>query len=238
MICCESYRLDFAHRQHAEADDARQPAKKSKKGEIATTQVGSTIADRYRFIFDFEEYARGVMNDSFVFNEMLWMHRNFIEEPMHKLGLPYCVWTQAAIEEHFDVNNGHIFDKVRELKYDLAQVRRLQNTLYAKCVMPSPGNPALSTVDAKSVVLYEKINKRKHSCIDALDRYQKEKASYANSGGRTIAIALSQGHLREPVTSNPQVAAGSMQRGGDALRTVGIQREENGQRTLKIFGGF
>ncbi len=255
VICSESYRLEFARRAAAAAQAggggeggeegegaaaAAPPRKKSKKTLQATSAAVSVVVDRYRYIFQFEEQARGVMNDDFIFPEMVWMHRDFIEAPLERLGFPFLRWTEAALREHYDPVNGHVFDKVREVRNDLTQLRALQNLLYNSCTKPDPGNAALRTIDHKAVESYEKIRKSKQQCIDALDHYQSERACVVKTQTRELAIVLGRNRLQESVSINPQVAAGTMRSGGDTLRTAGSNGggDANGQQTLLTFGGF
>lgn len=256
VICSESYRLEFARRAAAASQasggagggegeggeegegGAAPPRKKSKKTMQATSAAVSVVVDRYRYIFQFEEQARGVMNDDFIFPEMVWMHRDFIEAPLERLGFPFLRWTEAALREHYDPINGHVFDKVREVRNDLTQLRALQNLLYNNCTKPDPGNAALRTIDHKAVESYEKIRKSKQQCIDALDHYQSERACVVKTQTRELAIVLGRNRLQESVSINPQVAAGTMRSGGDTLRTAGSSGDGTGQQTLLTFGGF
>lgn len=253
IICCESYRLEYARRaaaatqeQPGDGDDndgggagvVASARKKSKRTAHATAASGSVVVDRYRFIFQFEEQARGVMNDDFIFAEMVWMHQDFIERPLERLGFPVVRWTEAALREHYDTRNGHTFDKVREVQNDLTQLRTLQNLIYTKCTTPDPGNPAQVSICHKSIDSFEKIRKSKQQCIDALAAYQNEKACIVKTQTRDLANVLGRKRLHEAITISPQVAAGNMRAGGDALRTAGVETEENGQKSLLMFGGF
>lgn len=243
-VCHESFRI-YHESQNIERAQAASRANDTGNTERARTAVlsnGETISDQYKKIFRFEELMSGMMNDSEIIHNMVLLHRTLIEKPAQKLNLRYRPWTHAMLEEHFDVANEHIFDPIRETQNDLRMTRRLAAQVERSCLVPDPDNPARRVVDAKAVGALEKVLKEKRSSIQALEKSMQKRRDTAGLQAAMMQLVGVIGGLsqRDTLRINPRIAAGTMDRGGDALRTVGKTTSEIGgtQADLYALSGF
>lgn len=243
-VCRESFRI-YHESQNIERAQAASRANDTGDTERARSAVlsnGETIADQYKKIFRFEELMSGMMNDREIIHNMVVLHRALIEKPSQKLSLPYQVWTHEMLAEHFDVANEHIFDPVRETQRDLRMTRKLSSEIERSCLVPDPDNPARRVVDAKAVGALEKILKEKRSSIQALEKSMQKRRDTAGLQAAMMQLVGVIGGLsqRDTLRINPRIAAGTMERGGDALRTAGKTTSEIGgtQADLYALSGF
>jgi len=243
-VCRESFRIfhEAQNAQRAQAASRANDTKETARARSAVLSNGETISDQYKKIFRFEELMSGMMNDNEIIHSMVMLHRELIEKPAQKLNLRYQPWTHAMLAEHFDVANEHIFDPIREMQRDVRMTRRLAAEVERSCLVPNPDNPAQRIVDAKAVGALEKVLKEKRSSIQALEKSMQKRRDTAGLQGAMMQLVGVIGGLaqRDTMRVNPRIAAGTMERGGDALRTVGKSASQIGgtQADLYALSGF
>ena len=225
-MCRELFALRFELEQYQANDADKQAAsgqkKQSKRNVDARLANGEAVSSQYAKIFQFEALMRGQMHDSELIDHLLYMHRELIEKPSARFGIQRQPWTAAMLAEHFAVGNEHTFDKVREVRADLSSTRRVIEQVETRILVPDPGNPAVRSVDYRAVAAYEKLVRLKQLHVDTLEKYQMQLANtISQETAFALASALRGALLKEAITTDPRVSAGTMERGGDALRTAG-----------------
>lgn len=231
-MCRELFALRFELEQYQANDtngggggqdkQAAGQKKQSKRNVDARLANGEAVSSQYAKIFQFEALMRGQMHDSELIDHLLYMHRELIEKPSARFGIQRQPWTAAMLAEHFAVGNEHTFDKVREVRADLSSTRRVIEQVETRILVPDPGNPAVRSVDYRAVAAYEKLVRLKQLHVDTLEKYQMQLANtISQETAFALASALRGALLKEAITTDPRVSAGTIERGGDALRTAG-----------------
>jgi hypothetical protein len=243
-VCRESFRIYYEQQNVERAQAASRAADTgtTERARAAVLSNGETISDQYKKIFRFEDLVTGMMNDNDIIHNMVLMHRALIEKPAQKLGLRYTPWTHEMLREHFDVANEHIFDPIREIQRNLRMTRELSAEIRQACMVPDPDNPARRVADSKAIQSFERIVKEHRASIQELKRNMQSRHNSAGLQAAMMQLVGTIGGLaeRDTLRTNPRVAAGTMERGGDALRTAGKSTSQIGgtQADLYALSGF
>jgi len=106
------------------------------------------VQDFRKIIFRFERTLAGRLHDETVLQGMLQLRRTFIEAYLDEHGYRHTKWTIDMLRAHYDPVQGHRFDVVRELAYELEDLRRLRRwTMRHAMFVPNPdtGEPMFNT---------------------------------------------------------------------------------------------
>lgn len=208
------------------------------KTAIVASEKSAT--DQYRKILEMSDLMSGIMNDEQIIDNMVIMYRKSIYEPLSKLGRPVELWTHDMLREHFDVRNGHIFDVIREARQDMLDTAEVARFAKQKCKMPHPDNPGLTVLDVKAANAFEKLQKEKRAGRAELTKLIEKKSDSLSADIRSLTAAIMALTDADTLLVNPRISAGTMERGGDALRTVGKQvtATGGGQGSFYTLSGF
>ena len=209
----------------AEAVEARASGTKvTAKNARARSAIQQDAANRYKVIFQVEAVLRGLISDAQMFPLLLTLHRRMIERPLRKLNdVNYTPWTLQMLQEHFDVDNEHVFDKVRELARDSRLVRKTIKQVADNVTVPDPDNPARRVVDVRAVGALDKLISTHRRVIQALETTHKTKDEDLSNAIFTLVSAISrQKPDADSVIRDPRAAAGTVAMGGDTRESVAI----------------
>lgn len=214
--CQQWFRIQFEDHQNGR----RQGSSASKRVQHAQLETGNDVQEQYRRLFQIETLLRGQREDREIIQLMVAFHRERIEIPMRENGMECPVWTSSMLAEHFDVRNRHTFDKIRNLQIHLDQTRENAEAASKQCFFPDPNNPARKLINPRAVGAYEKLTKLHIAILDKMEAYQAEKGDDLASALFSVASAVRGIGMREAVVTNPRIAAGAMERGGDMRSTA------------------
>ena len=231
-VCFEQFHLQFE--LLAQTQDAAAVSSKSSKG-VSDNKVKSAImrrtADRYKMLFRTECVLRGQIPDEILLPLLLDMHQQMIERVLRKHpSIKFVPWTLRILQNHFNINNGHIFDPIRETVSDLKDTRKAIDDVKSRLKVPDPDNPAQMIIDHRSVASFERLSKRKEALVTKIIELHKSKEenltdaiftlvteiARCNDGGANTTGALQ-------IMTNPRMSAGTTAVGGDTMRSTGKQ---------------
>lgn len=236
-VCREQFQQVFENNLPAANPEEGTTARASK----AQSAIREMIANRYEMIFQVEAAFRGRTHDDNIIDCMLDMHRSMVEVPSRTFGLGYTVWTAAILREHFDPMNEHMFDEVREIKTDLRNVRRVLDYISRHCLVPSAANAAHLLVDTRMTLLMTRLSTHKVKLLSQLGKTLRTKDhQIANVIHNALGVLKQQDSADggDRVMSDPNMAAGTLAAGGDAMRSANISNLNGGAFGIQKLSGY
>lgn len=165
------------------------------------------------------------MSDEQLCSEMLWLYREYVYKPLTKIGIACEVWTLAQLRAHFDINNHHIVDPIRSVAASIRSTLDLKNKTQRSCEVPDPANPGRTFINHKAVASYEKLTKLALLELKMYTAFLDGRRDNVLAGIRNLGAIISREQMREIIAVDSRSAAGAIQQGGDAARTVGVQKK-------------
>jgi hypothetical protein len=176
---------------------------------------------------------RGVVADEQLLPILLELHQDLIERVLRKYPqIRFVPWTLRILQTHYNVDNEHIFDPIRELARDLRQVRKAIGAVESRYLVPDPDNPAQRIIDHRALSTFDKLSRRKEQLLTKLQDLHRSKeenltdsifALVSEISRSTKDGGASNGMLQ--ITTDPRSAAGTTAVGGDTMRSSGRQTE-------------
>lgn len=226
-VCREQFTAQFEQLQQAQGAAATTTSAKSsnnKRDDKVRSHIMRTTGDRYKLIFRIESVLRGMVSDEQLIPLLLELHRDLIESVLRKHpGIRFHPWTHRMLTEHFNIDNEHIFDPIREAVRDLRICRKAITVLESRYLVPDPDNPAQRIVDHRVITSLCKMSERKEGLISKIQAYHKMKEeNLAESIFALLSVISHQAADRaHQVTQDVRMAAGTMIVGGDTMRSAG-----------------
>lgn len=224
-MCRAVFAIRFDLEQRSGARDKKDAS--SARTIDARLANGELVSNQFAKIIQFEFYMRGHMNDDALIDHLIFMHNELIVKPSAKFGIDCAPWTVPMLQEHFATHNEHTFDRVREVRSELKRCREVLNKIEGRIMVPCAGNPALMLLDPRAATAYEKVAKLRVLLIDKLSQYDAERhGTAAVEAMFALANSMNGATMRESVVMDPRVSAGTMERGGDALRAASAKNTQ------------
>jgi len=224
-VCREQFTAQFEQLQQAQGAAATTTsAKNNKRDDKVRSHIMRTTGDRYKLIFRIESVLRGMVSDEQLIPLLLELHRDLIESVLRKHpGIRFHPWTHRMLTDHFDIDNEHIFDPIREAVRDLRICRKAVTVMESRYLVPDPDNPAQRIVNHRVITSLCKMSERKEGLITKIQSYHKMKEeNLAESIFALLSVISHQAADRaHQVTQDVRMAAGTMIAGGDTMRSAG-----------------
>ncbi len=155
---------------------------------------------------------------------LLELHRELIENVLRQHpGIKFHPWTHRMLTTHYNIDNEHIFDPIRELVRDLRTTRKAMTAMEARFLVPDPDNPAQRVFDHRTLTAYDKYSTRKEKLLKAIQ--DQHKAKEENLTQAVFALVSEISHRTKDnarqITHDTRMAAGTMVVGGDTARSAG-----------------
>lgn len=132
-----------------------QPYLAERRGRTTATDSAMIrkVQDFRKIIFRFEEVMRGKVHDAVIFHGMLGLRRDMVEGWLRHHGYRFVPWTLHMLKRHYDPNQGHRLDLVRELAQELQDARQMrqwimQHAMFVPNVDAGVGAPPIFNVRA------------------------------------------------------------------------------------------
>jgi len=232
-VCFEQFHLQYEMLKQSQDATAAANSKTSEgvRGEKVKSAIMRRTSDRYKMLFRTECVLRGQIPDEILLPLLLDMHKHLIERVLVKYPrIKFVPWTLRILQNHFNINNGHIFDPIRETASDLKDTRKAIDDVKTRLKVPDPDNPAQMIIDHRAVMSFERLSKRKEALVTKIIELHKSKEenltdaiftlvteiARCNEGGSNTMGALQ-------IMTNPRMAAGTTAVGGDTMRSSGKQ---------------
>lgn len=224
-VCLEQFSSQFEFlQQQNDGDAVSAKSSESVRDQKVRSHIIKNTGDRYKMIFRIESVLRGMVSDEQLIPLLLALHKELIENVLAQHPtIHFHKWTQRMLAEHYDVDNEHIFDPIRELKRDLKTTRRTMKQMENRFLVPDPDNPAQQVLDHRTLASYDKFSSRRQNLLKEIQAYHKAKEE--NLTQALFALVSEVSHRSKDsarlVTNDPRLAAGNMIVGGDTMRSAG-----------------
>ena len=230
-VCREQFTCYFEQNRQTTNAAAAAAGKKSSKGvreEKVRSSIMKSTADRYKLLFRIECVLRGIVADEQLLPMLVELHQSLIELTLRKHpSIVFVPWTVRILSTHYNIDNGHIFDPIRQLMRDLARVNKAIDAVDSRYLVPDPDNPAQRILDYRALDRLDKLTKRKEGILVKLQELHSAKDENLTDSIFTLVSELtrrSRDSLQaSQMTSNPRMAAGALAVGGDMMRSVTAQ---------------